>query len=68
MIVMPTIKQIISLITTYETEVIIVVIAIIGLFLIAKKHFWLFTIFTVSTSIICIDQFTAFIVRFQQLF
>ncbi len=65
---MLTIKQIISLITTYETEVIIVTIAIIVFFLIIKRHLWLLLFFSIFTSTVFIDQLTTFVVKFQRLF
>lgn len=65
---MLTIKQIISLITTYETEIIIVVTAIMFFFLIIKRHLWLLLFLSIFTSIVFIDQLAMFAEKFYQLF
>lgn len=65
---MLTIKQIISLITTYETEIVILVTAIIGLFLFVKNRLWLLLLFIVSINIVYMDQLITFIAKFRQLF
>ena len=65
---MLTIKQIISLITTYETEIVILVTAIIGLLLFVKNRLWLLLLFIVSINIVYMDQLITFIAKFRQLF
>ena len=65
---MLTIKQIISLITTYETEIVILVTAIIGLLLFFKNRLWLLLLFIVSINIVYMDQLITFIAKFRQLF
>ena len=74
---MAAIKYIISLITTYETEVMLVVIAIIGLFLFVKRHLWLLLFFGIYVFVFYIEriaqidqiaQLAIFVGKLQQLF
>jgi len=62
------IQKIIPLMITYEVEITLVLIAIIGIILIVKRYLWVLSFFIITTSINYIGELTKFFEKLQKLF